>query len=175
MTGYLIKAPEGKKAGQKAKATVPSGAPAFEPEPEPELPPPNPDAQAIIDSHACHAQNLPRSHHVIPYRLTADDMPEFRRPPNLHTAVKGVLMMAGWESKVDPFYIWRIDATRVHFALIKGALSRFACAVQTRYLSTLAVMIWLSQKLVSCLTNTIHLCSPAGTKEFVDVHQSGES
>ena len=83
----------------------------------------------------------------MPYRLTAEDMPTFPNiPQGLVEAQGSILAEAGWDFQEheEPFFIWRIKCTHVHFALERGIPSRFACGVVKRFPTTLAVFLSLS-------------------------------
>ena len=71
----------------------------------------------------------------------------------------------------EPFFLWRMNCTHVLFALERGVLSRFACAVFKRFPTTLVVFLRLNHKTSLALNNTITLCSLVGHKEFVNVHK----
>ena len=62
-----------------------------------------------------------------------------------------------------------MDATRVNFALTRGVLSRFCCAVMGRYPTTLAVELKLSQVTLAGPNKTLKLCTAAASKDFVNV------
>ena len=65
-------------------------------------------------------------------------LPPLRQP--LEAALFGK-----WDQPGNPYLVWRMDATRVNFALTRGVLSRFCCAVMWRYPTTPAVELKLSQ------------------------------
>ena len=76
---------------------------------------------------------------------------------------------ASGTSRANPYLVWRIDTTRVNFALTRGVLSRFCCAVMGRYPTTLAVELKLSQVTLEAFNKTLKLCTAAASKEIVNV------
>ena len=124
------------------------------------------------------AKHFPPGFLQMPYRLTAEDMPTFPNlPQGLVDAQGRILAKAGWDFQEhkEPFYIWRINCTHVHFVLERGAegyvLSRFACGVVKRFPTTFAIFLRLNHKTSLALNNTFKLCASAGHKEFVNVHR----
>ena len=92
------------------------------------------------------------------YQLNAEDMPTFPNLPQGMVDAQGrILAEAGWvfREHEDPFYIWPINCTHVHFALQRGVLSRFACGVAKRFPTTLSVFLRLNHKTSLALNTTI--------------------
>ena len=133
--------------------TDPTSAPAA---------PPNPEVQPVLDAHMANvgSEHFPAGYFPIPYTLTPPDakclpqLPRLREP--LEAALFGKLDRPG-----NPYLVWRIDATRVNFALIRGFLSRFCCAVMGQYPTTLAVELKLSQVTLEAFNKTLKLCTAA--------------
>ena len=93
------------------------------------------------------------------------------RPRTLHPIRQPLeaALFGKWDQPGNPYLVWRIDATRVNFALTRGVLSRFCCAVMGRYPTTLAVELKLSQVTLEGPNKTLKLCIAAASKEFVNV------
>ena len=149
------------KKGKGKQVTVvpdPTSAPAAAP---------NPEVQAVLDAHIANvgSEHFPAGYFPIPHTLTppdAESFPQLRQP--LEAALFGNRDQPG-----NPYLVWRIDATRVNFALTRGVLSRFCCAVMGRYPTTLAVELKLSQVTLAGLNKTLKLCTAVASKEFVNV------
>ena len=148
------------KKGKGKKVTVvtdPTSAPA------------NPEVQAVLDAHI---GNVGSEHFAgyfpIPYSLTPPDAESFPQLPPLREPLEAALFGNG-DQPGNPYLVRRIDATRVNFALTRGVLSRFCCAVMGRYPMTLAVELKLSQVTLEGLNKTLKLCTAAASKEFVNV------
>ena len=131
--------------------------------PDPTSAPANPEVQAVLDAHIANVGYFP-----IPYTLTPPDAESFPQLPPLREPLEAALF-GKWDQPGNPYLVWRIDATRVNFALTRGVLSRFCCAVMGRYPTTLAVELKLSQVTLEGLNNTLKLCTAAASKEFVNV------
>ena len=131
--------------------------------PDPTSAPANPEVQAatVLDAHIAN-------YFPIPYTLTPPDAESFPQLPPLRQPLEAALF-GKWDQPGNPYLVWRIDATRVNFALTRGVLSRFCCAVMGRYPTTLAVELKLSQVTLEGLNKTLKLCTAAASKEFVNV------
>ena len=103
-----------------------------------------------------------------PRTLHPTDAESFPQPPPLREPLEAALF-GKWDQPGNPYLVWRIDATRVIFALTKGVLSRFCCAVMGRYPTTLAVQLKLSPVTLEGLNKTPKLCTAVASKEFVNV------
>ena len=152
------------KKGKGKKVTVvpdPTSAPAATP---------NPEVQAVLDAHIANvgSEHFPAGYFLIPYTLTPPDAESFPQLPPLRQPLEAALF-GKWDQPENPYLVWRIDATRVNFALTRGVLSRFCCAVMGRYPTTLAVELKLSQVTLGGLNKTLKLCTAAASKEFVNV------
>ena len=124
-----------KGKGKKVTVTDPTSAPAPAP-----AAPPNPEVQAVLDAHIANvgSEHFPGGYFPIPYTLTSPDAESFPQLPPLREPLEAALF-GKWDQPGNPHLVWRIDATRVNFALTRGVLSRFCCAVMGRYPTTLAV------------------------------------
>ena len=124
-----------KGKGKKVTVTDPTSAPAPAP-----AAPPNPEVQAVLDAHIANvgSEHFPGGYFPIPYTLTSPDAESFPQLPPLREPLEAALF-GKWDQPGNPHLVWRIDATRVNFALTRGVLSRFFCAVMGRYPTTLAV------------------------------------
>ena len=152
------------KKGKGKKVTVvpdPTSAPASAP---------NPEVQAVLDAHIANvgSEHFPAGYFPIPYTLTPPDAECFPQLPPLRQPLEAALF-GKWDQPGNPYLVWRIDATRVNFALTTGVLSTFCFAVMGRYPTTLAVELKLSQVTLAGLNKTLKLCTAAASKEFVNV------
>ena len=138
--------------------------------PDPMSAPANPEVQAVLDAHIANvgSEHFPAGYFPIPYTLTPTDAESFPQPPPLREPLEAALF-GKWDQPGNPYLVWRIDATRVNFALTRGVLSRFCCAVMGRYPTTLAVELKLSEVTLEGLNKTLKLCTAAASKEFVNV------
>ena len=154
-----------KGKGKKVTVTDPTSAPAPAP-----AAPPNPEVQAVLDAHIANvgSEHFPGGYFPIPYTLTSPDAESFPQLPPLREPLEAALF-GKWDQPGNPHLVWRIDATRVNFALTRGVLSRFCCAVMGRYPTTLAVELKLSQVTLEAFNKTLKLCTAAASKEFVNV------
>ena len=154
-----------KGKGKKVTVTDPTSAPAPAP-----AAPPNPEVQAVLDAHIANvgSEHFPGGYFPIPYTLTSPDAESFPQPPPPREPLEAALF-GKWDQPGNPHLVWRIDATRVNFALTRGVLSRFCCAVMGRYPTTLAVELKLSQVTLEAFNKTLKLCTAAASKEFVNV------
>ena len=154
-----------KGKGKKVTVTDPTSAPAPAP-----AAPPNPEVQPVVDAHIAKvgSEHFPGGYFPIPYTLTSPDAESFRQLPPLREPLEAALF-GKWDQPGNPHLVWRIDATRVNFALTRGVLSRFCCAVMGRYPTTLAVELKLSQVTLEAFNKTLKLCTAAVSKEFVNV------
>ena len=133
----------------------------------------NDDVQQSIEEHEARsgAEHSPGGFLPMSYWLTAEDMPTFPNLPQGRVdAQGGILAEAGWnfQENEEPFYIWRINYTHVHFALERGVLGRFACGVVKRFPTTLAVFLRLNHKTSLALSNTIKLCASKNLSTCTD-------
>ena len=156
------------KKGKGKKVTVVPD-PTSAPPPAPAAAP-NPEGQAVLDAHIANvgSEHFPAGYFPIPYTLTIADSDSFPRLPPLRQPLEAALF-GKWDQPGNPYLVWRIDATRVNFALTRGVLSRFCYAVMGRYPTTLAVELKLSQLTLAGLNKTLKLCTAAALKEFVNV------
>ena len=115
-----------------------------------------------------YSEHFPAGYFPIPYTLGSPDAEPFPQPPPLREPLEAALF-GKWDRPGNPHLVWRIDATRVNFALTKGVLSRFCCAVMGRYPTTLAVELKLSQVIPEAFNKTLKLCTAAASKEFVNI------
>ena len=147
-----------KGKGKKVTVTDPTSAPA------------NPEVQAVLDAHIANvgSEHFPAGYFPIPYTLTPPDVESFPQLPPLREPLEAALF-GKWDQPGNPYLVWRVDATRVNFALTRGVLSRLCCAVMGRYPTTLAVKLKLSQVTLEGLNKTLKLCTAAASKEFVNV------
>ena len=156
-----------KGKGKKVTVTDPTSAPAPAP-----AAPPNPEVQPVVDAHIANvgSEHFPGGYFPIPYTLTSPDAESFPQLPPLRKPLEAALF-GKWDQPGNPHLVWRIDATRVNFALTRGVLSRFCCAVMGRYIypTTLAVELKLSQVTLEAFNKTLKLCTAAASKEFVNV------
>ena len=154
-----------KGKGKKVTVTDPTSAPAPAP-----AAPPNPEVQPVVDAHIANvgSEHFPGGYFPIPYTLTSPDAESFPQLPPLREPLEAALF-GKWDQPGNPHLVWRIDATRVNFALTRGVLSRFCCAVMGRYPTTLAVELKLSQVTLEAFNKTLKLCTAAASKEFVNV------
>ena len=154
-----------KGKGKKVTVTDPTSTPAPAP-----AAPPNPEVQAVVDAHIANvgSEHFPGGYFPIPYTLTSPDAESFPQLPPLREPLEAALF-GKWDQPGNPHLVWRIDATRVNFALTRGVLSRFCCAVMGRYPTTLAVELKLSQVTLEAFNKTLKLCTAAASKEFVNV------
>ena len=154
-----------KGKGKKVTVTDPTSAPAPAP-----AAPPNPEVQPVVDAHIASVGSgpFPGGYFPIPYTLTSPDAESFPQLPPLREPLEAALF-GKWDQPGNPHLVWRIDATRVNFALTRGVLSRFCCAVMGRYPTTLAVELKLSQVTLEAFNKTLKLCTAAASKEFVNV------
>ena len=129
-----------------------------------------PEVQPVVDAHIANvgSEHFPGGYFPIPYTLTSPDAESFPQLPPLREPLEAALF-GKWDQPGNPHLVWRIDATRVNFALTRGVLSRFCCAVMGRYPTTLAVELKLSQVTLEALNKTLKLCTAAPSKEFVNV------
>ena len=150
-----------KSKGKKVTVTDPTSAPAA---------PPNPEVQPVVDAHIANvgSEHFPGGYFPIPYTLTSPDAESFPQLPPLREPLEAALF-GKWDQPGNPHLVWRIDATRVNFALTRGVLSRFCFAVMGRYPTTLAVELKLSQVTLEAFNKTLKLCTAAASKEFVNV------
>ena len=132
--------------------------------------PPNPEVQPVVDAHIANvgSEHFPGGYFPIPYTLTSLDAESLPQLPPLREPLEAALF-GKWDQPGNPHLVWRIDATRVNFALTRGVLSRFCCAVMGRYPTTLAVELKLSQATLEAFNKTLKLCTAAASKEFVNV------
>ena len=116
-----------KGKGKKVTVTDPTSAPA------------NPEVQAVLDAHIANvgSEHFSAGYFPIPYTLTPPDAESFPQPPSVREPLEAALF-GKWDLPGNPYLVWRIDATRVNFALTRGVLSRLCCAVMGRYPTTLA-------------------------------------
>ena len=114
------------------------------------------------------SEHFPAGYFPIPYTLTPPEAESFPQLPPLCEPLEAALF-GKWDQQGNPYLVWRIHATRVNFALTRGVLSRFCCAVMGRYPTTLAVELKLSQVTLEGLNKTLKLCTAAASKEFVNV------
>ena len=107
-----------KGKGKKVTVTDPTSAPA------------NPEVQPVLDAHIANvgSEHFPAGYFPIPYTLTPPDAESFPQLPPLREPLEAALF-GKWDQPGNPYLVWRIDATRVNFALTRGVLSRFSCAV----------------------------------------------
>ena len=147
-----------KGKGKKVTVTDPTSAPA------------NPEVQAVLDAHIANvgSEHFPAGYFPIPYTLTPPDAESFPQLPPLREPLEATLF-GKWDQPGNPYLVWRIDATRVNFALTRGVLSKFCSAVMGRYPTTLAVELKLSQVTLEGLNKTLKLCTAAASKAFVNV------
>ena len=159
-----------KGKGKKVTVTDPTSAPAPAP-----AAPPNPEVQAVLDAHTANvgSEHFPGGYFPIPYTLTSPDAESFPQLPPLREPLEAALF-GKWDQPGNPHLVWRIDATRVNFALTRGVLSRFCCAVMGRYPTTLAVELKLSQVTLEAFNKTLKLCTAAASKEFVNCEGVGD-
>ena len=138
--------------------TDPTSAPAA---------PPNPEVQPVVDAHIANMgyEHFPGGYFPIPYTLTSLDAESFPQLPPLRQPLEAALF-GKWDQPGNPHLVWRIDATPVNFALTRGVLSRFCCAVMGRYPTTLAVELKLSQVTLEAFNKTLKLCTATASKEF---------
>ena len=124
----------------------------------------------MVDAHIANvgSEHFPGGYFPIPYTLTSPDAESFPQLPPLREPLEAALF-GKWDQPGNPHLVWRIDATRVNFALTRGVLSRFCCAVMGRYPTTLAVELKLSQVTLEAFNKTLKLCTAAASKEFVNV------
>ena len=126
--------------------------------------------QHVIEGHLARsrAEHFPPGFLQMPYRLTAEGMTTFPNVPKGVEAQGNILAEVGWEFQEheEPFLIWRINCTHVHFVVDRGFLSGFAYGVVKRFPTTFAVFLRLNHKTPSALNNTINLCAFAGHKEL---------
>ena len=150
-----------KGKGKKVTVTDPGCAPAA---------PPNPEVHPVLDAHIANvgSEHFPGGYFPIPYTLTSPDAESFPQLPPLREPLEAALF-GKWDRPGNPHLVWGIDATRVNFALTRGVLSRFCCAVMGRYPTTLAVEWKLSQVTLEAFNKTVKLCTAAASKEFVNV------
>ena len=151
-----------KNKGKKVTAVPdPTSAPAAAP---------NPEVQVVLDAHIANvgSEHFPAGYFPIPYTLTPPDAESFPQLPPLRQPLEAALF-GKWDQPGNPYLVWRIDATRVNFALTREVLSRFCCAVMGRYPTTLAVELKLSQVTLAGLNKTLQLCTAEASKEFVNV------
>ena len=127
---------------------------------------PNPEVQAVLANVG--SEHFPAGCFPIPYTLTPPDAESFPKLPPLRQPLEAALF-SKWDQPGNPYLVWRMDATRVNFALTRGVLSRFCCAVMGRYATTLAVELKLSQVTLAGLNENLKLCIAAASKEFVNV------
>ena len=154
-----------KGKGKKVTVTDPTSAPAPAP-----AAPPNPEVQPVVDAHIANvgSEHFPGGYFPIPYTLTSLDAESFPQLPPLREPLEAALF-GKWDQPGNPHLVWRIDATRVNFALTRGVLSRFCCAVMGRYPTTVAVELKLPQVTLEAFNKTLKLCTAAASKEFVNV------
>ena len=150
-----------KGKGKKVTVTDPTSAPAA---------PTNPEVQPVVDAHIANvgSEHFPGGYFPILYTLTSPDAESFPLLPPLREPLEAALF-GKWDQPGNPHLVWRIDATRVNFALTRGVLSGFCCAVMGRYPTTLAVELKLSQVTLEAFNKTPKLCTAAASKEFVNV------
>ena len=150
-----------KGKGKKVTVTDPTSASAA---------PPNPEVQPVLDAHIANvgSEHFPAGFFPIPYTLTSPDAESFPQLPPLREPLEAALF-GKWDQPGNPHLVWRMDATRVNFASTGGVLGRFCCAVMGRYPTTLAVELKLSQVTLEAFNKTPKLCTPAASKEFVNV------
>ena len=125
----------------------------------------------MVDAHIANvgSEHFPGGYFPIPYTLiTSPDAESFPQLPPLREPLEAALF-GKWDQPGNPHLVWRIDATRVNFALTRGVLRRFCCAVMGRYPTTLAVELKLSQVTLEAFNRTLKLCTAAASKEFVNV------
>ena len=151
-----------KGKGKKVTVTDPTCAPAPAP-----AAPPNAEVQPVVDAHIANV-GFHGGYFPIPYTLTSPDAESFPQLPPLREPLEAALF-GKWDQPGNPHLVWRIDATRVNFALTRGVLSRLCCAVMGRYPTTLAVELKLSQVTLEAFNKTLKLCTAAASKEFVNV------
>ena len=131
---------------------------------------PNPEVHAVFDAHIANvgSEHFPAGYFPIPYTLPPPDAESFPQLPPLRQPLEAALF-GKWDQPGNTYLVWRIDATRVNFALTAGVLSRFCCGVMGRYPTTLAVELKLSQVTLAGLNKTLKLCTAAASKKFVNV------
>ena len=107
------------KKGKGKKVTVVPD-PASAPPPAPAAAP-NPEVQAVLDAHIANvgSEHFPAGYFPIPYTLTPPDVEPSPSPPPLRQPLEATLF-GKWDQPGNPYLVWRIDATRVNFALTKG-------------------------------------------------------
>ena len=107
-----------KGKGKKVTVTDPTSAPAAAP---------NPEVQAVLDAHIANmgSEHFPAGCFPIPYTLTPPDAKSFPQPPPPLREPLEAALFGKWDRPGNPYLVWRIDATRVNFALTRGVLSRF--------------------------------------------------
>ena len=105
-----------KGKGKKVTVTDPTSAPAA---------PPNPEMQPVVDAHIANvgSEHFPGGYFPIAYTLTPPDAESFPQPPRLREPLEAPLS-GKWDRPGNPYLVWRMDATRVKFALTKGVLFR---------------------------------------------------
>ena len=124
----------------------------------------------MLDAHIANvgSEHFPAGYFPIPYTPTPPDAESFPQLPPLRQPLEAALF-GKWDQPGNPYLVWRMDATRVNFALTRGVLSRFCCAVMGRYPTTLAVELKLSQVTLAGLNKTLKLHTAAASKDFVNV------
>ena len=134
--------------------------------------PANPEVQAVLDAHIVNvgSEHFPVGFFPIRYTLTLQDAESFPQLPPLREPLEAALF-GKWDQLGSPYLVCQIDATRVHFALTRGVLSRFCCAVMGWYRATLGVELKLSEVTLEGLSRTLKLCTAEASKEFVSVLQ----
>ena len=100
-----------KSKGKKVTVTDPTSAPAA---------PPNPEVQPVVDAHIANvgSEHFPGGYFPIPYTLTSLDAESFPQLPPLREPLEAALF-GKWDQPGNPHLVWRIDATRVNFALTR--------------------------------------------------------
>ena len=137
---------------------------------DPTSAPANSEVQAVLDAHIANVscEHFPAGYFPIPYTLTPPDAEYFPQLPPLREPLEAVLF-GKWDQLGNHYLVWRIDATRVNFAMTRGVLSRFCCAMIGGYPMTLAVLLKLSQVTLEGLNKTLKLCTAGASREFFNV------